>query len=850
MNRFQLTMKIRTIYIITFLMIFLITFIGHAQEVQRKNVTALRIDEPVKIDGRLDEPAYQKTETADNFLQITPYNGRPSFKSTEVRVLYDDNALYIGAVMYDNPDSIANYITTRDNNTGGEATSSTNETGSTGSTSSDANNTGGASDYFRIFLDPNNEGMLAYIFEVTPANGQTDIKITSQGSEDVEDITWDAVWQSATRIFENGWSTEIRIPYSAIRFSPVQSVWGINFYRKIPRYNSDNSWSLVNSEIQGTLNQTGQLSGLKDIKSPVRLSITPYVAEYVDYKTGDDKPDYTFKGGLDLKYGISESHTLDMMLIPDFGQIQSDDEQLNLTVYETFYTEKRQFFNEGSELFGRGDIFYSRRIGTTPVFNDSVALSDYEVITYRPGLTQIANASKLSGRSKNGWGIGLLNAITLPARAEVRDTSEGEKREIVTQPFTNYNVSVVEKTLNNNSFISLINSNLSMADNSYSANVTATQFQFKNHKQNYQLSGDAKMSYKPESENKTGYGYNLTFSKISGKLRFSGSRTLYSNTLDINDLGYLYRNNVIQHSTEVSYTIYEPFSIFRTWNATGKWINGRLFKPNASMSNSLSSSANCTFINNWGLGVSLGYSFTSYDYFEPRTPDNSRFDIVPGSYNIGLNFNSDLNKKLSLYYNQSLYNTPEKGRWGTNLSSNLNWRANARFNMIYQLSYNLIERSKKFAYMDYSANDILFETYSRRTVTNVFSTEYAFSTKLSLSFRARHYWSVADYEDKQYLLNPDGSFTEYGNNPKQNDINSNIFNIDMIFNWEFAPGSELSIAWKKSINTFNDDVDINFAGNLSDTWNSDQLNNLSLKVLYYIDYNSLFKMKSLGLHYI
>lgn len=819
-------------------------FTGYAQEVQRKNVTALRIDEAVRIDGRLDEPAYQQAEIVSDFLQITPYNGRASFKLTEVRVLYDDNALYISAMMYDNPDSIANYITTRDNNTVRTISTSVSETGETAGTSASPNNTGGGSDYFRVFLDPNNEGMLAYIFEVTPANGQTDIKVTSQGSADIEDPTWDAVWQSTTQILEDGWSAELRIPYSAIRFSAAEEkAWGINFYRYIPRYNSNNSWSLVNTEIQGVLIQTGQLHGLKDIEPPVRLSVTPYVAEYMDYKTGDGRPDYTFKGGLDLKYGISESHTLDMMLIPDFGQIQSDDEQLNLTVYETFYTEKRQFFNEGSELFGRGNIFYSRRIGAAPIFNDSINLSDNEVTTYRPGSTQIVNATKISGRSKNGWGIGFLNAMTLPAEAEVRDTLEGEKREIVTQPFTNYNVSVVEKTLKNNSFISLINSNLSVADNPYSANVTATQFLFKNRRQTYQLSGSVKMSYKPESENKTGYGYDLAITKITRKFRFSGSRTVYSNTLDINDLGYLYRNNVIEHDAEVSYNIYDPFSIFKTWSVTGTWANARLFKPNASIRNSLSSSTEFTFINNWRLGISLGYNFTSYDYFEPRTPDNSRFAIVPGSYNTGLNFNTDLSKKLSLYYNQSVYNTPEKGRWGALWNSNLNWRASARFNIFYQVSYNLIERSKKFAYVDHSADAILFETYSRRTITNVISTEYAFSTKLSLSFRARHYWSVADYEDKQYLLTLDGSFTEYSNNLTQNDINSNIFNIDMIFKWEFAPGSELSIAWKKYINTFNSDVDINFSDNLSNTWNANQINNLSLKVLYYIDYNSFFKMK-------
>lgn len=808
----------KTKHLFCLMVISMAGIISFAQEVQRKNVTALRIDQPIKIDGVLDETAYSKADVASDFVQLQPYNGQPSYQPTEVRILYDDDALYIGAMMYDNPDSIASYITTRDNI--------------------------GVSDYFLVFLDPNNEGMLSYEFLVTPANSQTDIKGSRGSNGDNEDGSWNAVWQSGTKILENGWSAEFRIPYSALRFNAEEDpVWGLNFFRRIRRYNSNNSWNLINYKIQGFLHQSGQLHGLKNIEPPVRLSITPYVAQYIERKSGASKNDFVFKGGLDLKYGISESHTLDMMLIPDFGQIQSDDEELNLSPYELHYDEKRQFFNEGGELFGRADIFYSRRIGTHPKFGDKASenLAADEEVIYNPSSTQLVNATKVTGRDKNGWGIGFLNAMTLPAVAKVENKKTGEVREVVTQPFTNYNVSVIEKTIANNSYVSLINSNVSMINNPYSANVTATQFQLKNKKQTYQLTGIGGLSYKPENEDKTGYGYHVQMDKIKGKFRFNGSRSLFSNTLDINDLGYMQRNNVVEHNAQVNYFIHEPFSIFKNWSAQVWWENERLFQPGANMEDKLKGWTDATFKNNWWLGLFYGYSFGTHDYFEPRATDNSRVYVGPTYHMTEMNFNTDMNKKISLSFNGGYYFTEENGRWGDWYNTNLWWKASQRFNVFYDLSLRHDYNAKGF--VDIIDDDqIYFGIYDRSTLENTFSMGYTFNTKISIDFRVRHYWSFADYEDQHYFLNTDGSLV-VSDHSSDEDVNFNAFNIDMIFKWEFAPGSELSVAWKNAIYSENNQVDITFGENLKQTLKADQTNSISLKLLYYIDYNSLVKKK-------
>ena len=789
-----------------------------AQEVQRKDVNALRINQPMKIDGVLDEAVYQQAQIAKDFVQLNPHNGQPSYEKTEVRILYDDDALYIGAMMYDNPDSIASYITTRDNI--------------------------GVSDYFLVFLDPNNEGLLSYEFLVTPANSQTDIKGIRGSGGDYEDGSWNAVWQSATKILENGWSAEFRIPYSAIRFpAKEESTWGLNFFRRIRRFNSNNSWNFVNFKIDGFLHQSGQLHELKNLKPPVRLSITPYIAEYVERKSGATENDYVFKGGLDLKYGLSESHTLDMMVIPDFGQIQSDDEELNLTPYELFYDEKRQFFNEGAELFGRADIFYSRRIGTKPKFSDRASenLGEDEKVIYNPSSTQLVNATKISGRDKNGWGVGFLNAMTLPAKAKIENEKTGEIREVVTQPFTNYNISVIEKTIKNNSYVSVINSNLSMMNDPYSANVTATQFQFKNKKQTYQIVGVGGMSSKTVADDKTGYGYHLELDKIKGNFRYSAERSVFSNTLDINDLGYLQRNNVIENSAQLSYNIYEPFSIFKQWGARSWFDNTRLFKPNTAVENVLNAVTYAQFKNNWSMSFYTGYNFGITDYFEPRS-SNNRYYVEPGHYVVEMDFSTDSNKKLSWYLDYGFYNVEEKGRWGDWINTNLWWKASARFEMFYNINYRDEFNSK--GYVDsYDDDNIFFGTYDRRTLVNTFSTSYTFNTKMAVDFRARHYWSAADYEDQHYFLNQDGSL-RLDNHTSEDDVNFNAFNIDMVLRWEFAPGSELSLAWKNAIYTENDQVAAKFGPNLKETLTSDQTNSVSLKILYYIDYNTLVKRKS------
>jgi hypothetical protein len=796
--------------------VFLLLYTGIITAQEKKSIQATYITTPISIDGVLDEPAYSQAQPAKDFVQLQPYNGKPAGQPSEVYILYDQAAIYVGGMFYDSPDSIFNFLSERDNI--------------------------GNSDYFGIYFDPYNQGQLAYGFFITPAGVQTDLKAIKT-SYDYEDDSWDAVWQSKTRVTDKGWAVEMRIPYSALRFPENGGgTWGLNMFRNIRRYSSNNSWNFIDREVSGFIHQEGQLTGIHDIKPPIRLSVSPYAASYTEFKSDKSSPDFIFKGGMDLKYGINESFTLDMMLIPDFGQIQSDDKQLNLSPYELYYSEKRQFFTEGTELFDRGGIFYSRRIGASPKFSGraSDALKEDEIVDFNPAETQLLNATKVSGRTSGGWGLGLLNAMTLPSYATLKDTLTGLKREIQIQPFTNYNVAVIDKSLKNNSYLSLINSNMFMVNDPFRANVTATDFQIRNKKKTFAVNGKGGVSSRNNGEQETGYFVNLGIDKNSGKLQYGISQSIISDKFNPNDLGYLRRNNELNTQAYVYYGIIEPFWIFKQMNGNIWLEHVQIYKPFAVSGNSVGINYFSQFKNNYNFQVNFHVSGTNHDYYEPRV--SGRYYIEPYYYQLGLWGSSDSRKPVYItagYTGAKQPDTDQRYRSG-------DFYAGVRIGKRYQINYSARFENqindRGFVDMTDSNDTIYFARRNVRTFENVIGASYILNNKAGINLRVRHYWSGAGNKEF-YQLQEDGLLAKDINYSENKDENYNAFNIDLVFRWIFSPGSELTIAWKNSITDNGDKVINHYWNNLNRTWKSDQTNSISIKILYYIDYNNLKKKK-------
>ncbi|MCU4174537.1 DUF5916 domain-containing protein [Carboxylicivirga sp. N1Y90] len=783
----------------------------------KKNTEALLIEEPLKIDAVLDETVYQRVQPAADFLQLEPYNGQPSMQPSEVFFFYDQSAVYLGAMLYDSaPDSIFNFLSARDNM--------------------------GMSDYFGVYFDPYNQGQLSYGFFITPAGVQSDIKAI-KSDRDREDGNWDAVWESKTRITDEGWIIEMRIPYSALRFpdQPVHT-WGLNMFRNIRRYNSNNSWSFIDRNVNGFIHQQGELTGIKDIKPPLRLSFSPYLATYWENNEADQTSSFTYKGGLDLKYGISESYTLDMMVIPDFGQIQSDDKQLNLSPYEIYYSERRQFFTEGVELFQRGDIFYSRRIGSRPKFalNKNRDLEKKDTIYHQPSETQLINATKVSGRGKNGLAVGILNAMSLESYATIQDTANNTFRDTLIQPFTNYNVAVIDQSLKNNSYVSLINTNMSMYGDPFMANVTATEFQFRDKSLNYALSGKGGISHRGRETKETGWFSELELAKNGGTWQYGIETTAISDDYNPNDMGYLRRNNRFDTELSLRFRQVEPFSVFRDMFTRMWYEQNRIIKPWDLNNHELGIYTEWKFMNNYGFEMRGVWFSDERNYDEPRVA--GRYFNKPQGYNFNLFVHSDFTKMFNVYAYRGYFVRPENDLKANWVGVGLGLRLGQRINLDYELSYNTEEND--YGYVDDTHVDsIHFSRRNLHTVENVLKMDYTFNNKLSLNLRGRHYWASVENME-YYLLQKNGDLKPNDEYKENNDKNYNLFNIDMFVRWVFAPGSEMILSWKNIIEDETKLVNAKYLDNLKNTWKLDQTNTISLKVLYYIDYNNIFKGKA------
>ena len=789
--------------ILILIVAFLFAFIAKAQDA--KTIEAQYLTGKIKIDGVLDEPAWKQAPVATDFIQFEPDNGGQASQRTEVRVLYDNSGLYVGAIMYDTaPDSIRMDLSKRDEDA--------------------------IADVFSVSVDPFNNGLYAFTFMVSAAGVQSDMKITI----DNMDRTWDAVWDSEVSRFDSGWVAEIKIPFSALRFSTAKvQTWKINFFRFIARKMELDSWQFIDKNVPGFVDQYGELTGLKDLKPPLRLAFMPYISGYAN--NVDGKWSYLTRGGMDLKYGLNESFTLDMMLIPDFGQVESDDQVLNLSPFETYYVEKRQFFTEGSELFNKADIFYSRRIGAQPIdyYEPYYELNDNEVITSNPSQTQILNATKITGRTNQGLGLGLLNAITAPSYATVKDTITGEERKILTQGLTNYNVFVLDQGLRNNSYVSLINTDMYVAGGRLLANVTASDFQLRFAGGLVSLVGVVALSqrYARETDPLIGFRTKLGLSKSKGNFQYGVETDVMDDKYEINDMGFLRRNNSIENRIWMRYNQVRPTKLFLNWYARLTYSYRTLYEQGKFENSAFHANVFFRFKNLWNLFIFNYTELTDeHNWYEPRIW--GRFYRDPRNTFAGAGLSSDPSKNFSMSWRVNGYYA-NRDKNGYSLSTDMSVRMSNRFNVNYSIRFS---RGRRFGFVDYVNFDtIYFGLRNEQTLTNTINFRYNFTNRQNLNMRLRHYWSIADYSDQFYFLRYDGYLepTDFTTNA---DINFNAFTIDLIYTWNFAPGSELTLMWKNQIYTYGQDVDYNFVDNLASTISSPQSNSLSVKILYYLDW--------------
>lgn len=800
------------------LLIISIVFILPCYSEEKVEMKAFRMNAEINVDGILNEEIWGSSEIVSEFIQNTPLAGQPSIRRTEVRLVYDNNAIYVGATMYDERDSMTLTLSQRDDL--------------------------GNADWFGVIFDPYNAGTIGFAFLVTSAGVQVD------ELHDVENIdaNWNAVWKSAVQVSDDKWVAELKIPFSALRFSKEnQNDWGVNFARNIRRNREQSYWNNNDPTRRNLISQLGLLKGIHDVDSPLRLAFSPYVSGYIENYEGNTS--YSANGGMDLKWGVNEAFTLDMTLIPDFGQVQFDNQVLNTTPFEVRFNERRQFFTEGTELFNKSDeVFYSRRIGGRPVNYGlaSASLDSNEIVLSNPNSTQLLNATKFSGRTKKGTGIGVFNAVTGRMDAIIQDTLTGIQRTIRTGPLSNYSVFVIDQNLKNNSSIALTNTNVWREGHSYDANVTSALVDIYTSKQKFNFWGITNVSQIiEENSNSIGHQLYLGAEKSAGNLTAGLVYQETGSRFNPNDLGFNQLTNFRTIRGFVNYNIYKPFwRFYRFWSTIATSYQ-RLIEPNVYSQFVVEGTIGGSFRNFLAAGIDVYLEPTRpHDYFEPRVA--GRFYEGDALAFLGGFISSDYSKPFALDINGGWFQYFEDNRVGFDLNISPRIRFNDKWFLVYRYGQNNAYHEEGVALTnDFGipiiGEDPVFAKRDRTTITNTMDLSYIFNNKMGITFRLRHYWSKLDYVSF-YVLNEDGKMepTMYsGLNEDSESIHNNSFNaftIDMAYRWVFAPGSELSLVWKNSIFSFTDEVENNYFQNVRDIANDPATNSISLKVLYYIDY--------------
>jgi hypothetical protein len=623
------------------------------------------------LDGRLDEAAWASAPAATGFVQNQPRPGEPASQATEARVLFDGETLWIGLRLHDErPDSIASQLTRRDQ-------------------------TSGYSDWAGVIIDSYFDRRTGFAFMVNPRGVRRDAYLFNDNDDDEG---WDPVWAAAASVDDGGWSAELRIPLSQLRFSATaegeETRWGINFYREIAREDEESYWSPVLPDQDGFVSRAGTLTGIASLDPPRRLEIEPYTSASLTRAPGNganpfyERNDGGANIGADVSWGVTPNLTLSATINPDFGQVEVDPAVVNLSAFETFFPEKRPFFLEGVDIFnsfgstrtynnfGGQDVFFSRRIGREPQRGvPGAAFADV------PDQTTIATAAKLSGKTSSGWSIGVLDAVTLEETGSFVD-DEGTFGETPVEPMTNYFVGRVRRDLRaGNTVVGGIvtATNRDMGGDLFDpflhsgAYFGGVDFEHAWGDREWTLSGyvggslvrgspeallrtqtaSARYFQRPDADHLeldstrtslSGYVGALSFAKTGGE-HWLASATVReaSPGLELNDLGFMSQTDNRSFSTLVLYRENEIGRRFRDWEA-GLYHNIAWTTGNEKRFNGMGFFVGGTLKNFWYVELDGGYSGESFSPFLTRGGPLAR--VVP-QWRAEIEFESDRRKAIS-----------------------------------------------------------------------------------------------------------------------------------------------------------------------------------------------------------
>lgn len=779
-----------------------------------KQYNVIRTSDVPKIDGKPFEKIWELAEVGNNFIMLQPENGTAENEQqkTLIKILYDDNAIYVAAYLYDNePNKIAAQFSQRDE-------------------------INVQADIFSFWINTYNNQIDQTKFYITAAGAIADSKSTNGG----DDFSYNVIFDARSSRDEKGWYVEMEIPYQALRFA-TSSIhdWSFNAYRKINRLNQSFTYSFIDIKQGNEAQYDAVLQGIQNINPPLRLSLFPYLStQSVQFKNTNETQ---FIAGLDVKYGLSDAFTLDATLIPDFGQVAFDNVELNLSPFEQVFEERRPFFTEGIDLFFKGNLFFSRRIGQQPLgfnsINNEVNLN--EIVTSNPTQTQLINAVKITGRSKSKIGIGFLNAITKEMTATIADTLNLTDRKIITEPLTNYNMLVVDKQYGANSSFYFSNANTLRSGSFTDANVTAFGIDHYDKENIYKYGANVKMSNRFLNDSTSyGFAYAALWQKVEGKWRYGISHNYIEKSYNPNDLGLQFESNINTTYISGSYNQFTPKGKFNNYTINYNLYHSRTNQPDTHNFTQVSLNPNFQTKNLWQGGGFITAFTREYDFFESRislVPVLYQPKIVYGSY-----ITTDTRKRVSLFANinaENRINNPEN-RIDFTLSPSI--RFSDKFFIRYRWFWQ--NRDNRLSFVALNGEQTILSSRDTRTIENSIETVYNIDNTKAINLRLRNFWSNAIFSDNLEILKSDGSTIAFSEpNSFEPNADFNVWNFDCSFEWQFAPASSLIVFYRNTISNFQNNPNQSYFNSLDALFQNSLVHTLSLRLTYFFDVNRLKK---------
>ncbi len=836
--------------IVSFLLLNVFLSSAYSQDaVARRTFETKFATVPPVIDGLEKDDCWATVEWSGDFVQIQPQENKPPSQKTAFKILYDDDNLYVFIRAFDTePEKISRIMTRRDNLSGELA---------------------------GIFIDSYFDKQTAFSFIAMASGAKGDEVITQNGFN--SDDSWNPIWFLETSVDDLGWCAEMKIPLSQLRFGKKdEQVWGIQVSRQIYRLEERSDWQFIPKGAPGTIHLYGELHGIKNIEPKRHIELLPYVVGKVEkFEKVEGNPFLNGKSskvsaGLDGKIGLTNDFTLDFTINPDFGQVEADPSEVNLSAFETFFSERRPFFIEGKNIYQfspnqsivinkmySDNLFYSRRIGRYPHNYPRTTEGEYVKM---PESTTILGAAKVSGKTKKGLSIGLLESITQKEDALI--DNNGERRKESVEPFTNYFVGRIQQDFNKGEtvlggMITAVNRNITNPAMFYlpsSAYTGGIDFQRNWKERTWYVAANAEFSnlngreeaiinlqrasaryYQRPDQNYlkvdsslnslSGLGGTVKLGRGSQKkLQFETSLTLRSPGLEFNDIGYMRYSDIIHHGTWVAYYIRNPFAIFNNFYLnTNYWmywnVSGKLLSVHTNMN------FNTQFKNRWRLNG----SFT-------RTSENTNVSLLrggpsfifPGEMECNLNINSDQSKKITFnlggYFDAGDSHSKRYLAYWTNLN----------FRPVNSLSISLSpefqKQNEELQYVSIAGPETdpryLFGKLDMKTLAVTFRINYTIYPDLTIEYYGQPFTSAGNYENFSRITDPvaekfkdryrtftsqeltyNGSSNSYSVDEdlegteeysfSNPDFNFRQFRSNLVVRWEYLPGSTLYLVWSQ-----------------------------------------------------